>query len=172
MLPLSERMQVSHLPARQTESVPCFPAGTSPCLPILILKTFIRQCFQTRKSCPANHIMFCLKKSAKPHPDRRKKPMQSILVKPGDLEGRVRVPLSKSLLHRALICASLAGDLSLADLGEEGLSDDIFTTKGCVHAVMAARKEQLHGHSLSGNDPVFFDCRESGSTLRFLVPLV
>jgi len=98
--------------------------------------------------------------------------MQSILVNPGDLEGRVRVPLSKSLLHRSLICASLAGDLSLADLGEEGLSDDIFTTKGCVHTVMAARLEQLHGHTLSGNDPVFFDCRESGSTLRFLVPLV
>ena len=97
--------------------------------------------------------------------------MQSILVNPGNLEGHVRVPLSKSLLHRALICASLAGDLSLADLGEEGLSDDIFATKDCVHAIMAARQKQIHGHTFSGNDPVFFDCKESGSTLRFLVPL-
>ncbi|MEI8199893.1 MAG: 3-phosphoshikimate 1-carboxyvinyltransferase [Eubacteriales bacterium] len=98
--------------------------------------------------------------------------MQSILVNPGNLEGLVRVPLSKSLLHRALICASLAGDLSLADLGGESLSDDIFATKGCVHSVIAARLDQQHGITLSGNDPVFFDCRESGSTLRFLVPLV
>lgn len=97
--------------------------------------------------------------------------MQSIHVIPGDLEGHVRVPLSKSLLHRALICASMAGDLSLADLGEDGLSDDIFATKDCVRTVLAARNEMLHGRILSGNDPVCFDCRESGSTLRFLVPL-
>ena len=98
--------------------------------------------------------------------------MQSIHVIPGDLEGHVRVPLSKSLLHRALICASMAGALSLADLGEDGLSDDIFATKDCVHIVMAARNEKLHGRIFPGNDPVCFDCRESGSTLRFLVPLV
>lgn len=98
--------------------------------------------------------------------------MQNILVSPGNLEGHVRVPLSKSLLHRALICASLTGDLSLADLGGEGLSDDIFATKDCVHAVMAARQKQIPGHTCTGDDPVFFDCKESGSTLRFLVPLV
>jgi len=97
--------------------------------------------------------------------------MQSIHVIPGDLEGHVRVPLSKSLLHRSLICASMAGDLSLADLGEDGLSDDIFATKDCVHTIIAARNEQLHGRILSANDPVYFDCAESGSTLRFLVPL-
>lgn len=97
---------------------------------------------------------------------------KSIIVRPGELKGRVRVPLSKSLLHRSLICAALAGDLSLADLGEGVLSDDIHATGECVRRVMAARKEQQHGRIFSAGDPVHFSCKESGSTLRFLIPLV
>jgi len=97
---------------------------------------------------------------------------QQICIRPGDLEGRVRVPLSKSFLHRSLICAAMAGDLSLADLGEDILSDDISATKDCMQRVMSARMEMRRGRIFSENDRIDFSCRESGSTLRFLVPLV
>jgi len=96
----------------------------------------------------------------------------SIIVQPGDLSGRVRVPLSKSLLHRSQICAAMAGDLSLASLGDSALSDDIITTRECLEKIMSIRQSQAQGRILSENDPVYFSCRESGSTLRFLVPLV
>jgi len=97
---------------------------------------------------------------------------QQICIRPGDLEGRVRVPLSKSFLHRSLICAAMAGDLSLADLGEDILSDDISATKDCMQRVMSARMEMRCGRIFSENARIDFSCRESGSTLRFLVPLV
>jgi len=96
----------------------------------------------------------------------------SIIVLPGNLTGPVRVPLSKSLLHRSLICAAMAGDLTLSDLGSGVLSDDINTTKECLSTIISARVELGHGRVFSSDDPVTFSCRESGSTLRFLVPLV
>ena len=99
--------------------------------------------------------------------------MQSdIMIQPCDLEGRVQVPLSKSLLHRSLICAAMAGDLSLADLGEGVLSDDITATRECLESVLSVMRDVKLGRILSENDPVYFSCKESGSTLRFLVPLV
>jgi len=97
---------------------------------------------------------------------------QSIVVRPGDLVGRVRVPLSKSLLHRSLICAAMAGDLSLSDPGEAALSDDIRTTRECLGSIMSARHEQKLGRIFADSEPIDFSCKESGSTLRFMVPLV
>ena len=65
-----------------------------------------------------------------------------IVIQPCDLEGRVQVPLSKSLLHRSLICAAMAGDLSLADLGEGVLSDDITATKECLENLLPVMRDQ------------------------------
>ena len=63
---------------------------------------------------------------------------KDMTVRPSLLEGTVRVPLSKSLLHRSLICSALAGDMSLADLGDGPLSDDITVTRECLAAIMEA----------------------------------
>jgi 3-phosphoshikimate 1-carboxyvinyltransferase len=68
--------------------------------------------------------------------------------------GVVTVPPSKSVYHRVLICRALAGmPVEIPDV-----SDDIDATARCLSAY------------LSGGETL--DCGESGSTLRFLVPLM
>lgn len=90
-------------------------------------------------------------------------------VSPGLLNGRVSVPLSKSILHRALICAMFAGDISLADIGSDALSDDISATRECLQNLIV-RKSSQDG-TIHAAAPLHLSCKESGSTLRFLVPL-
>jgi len=71
------------------------------------------------------------------------------------------VPASKSLLHRGLFCAALAGDLSLCPLPpDDELSDDIRATLACA--------KQLNVR----NSQLTFDCHESGTTLRLLIPIL
>lgn len=86
-------------------------------------------------------------------------------IVPGPLAGKVEVPQSKSMAHRALIMAFLSGDLALASIDEQYVSDDIAATRAALLKLQEAKKTQ-------GEDPIEIDCKESGSTLRFLIPLV
>jgi 3-phosphoshikimate 1-carboxyvinyltransferase len=61
----------------------------------------------------------------------------------------------------------MAGDLTLADLGDSILSDDILATKDCVERIAAELEDPLSGE----NNCLLLSCKESGSTLRFIVPL-
>lgn len=97
---------------------------------------------------------------------------KDMTVRPSLLEGTVRVPLSKSLLHRALICSALAGDISLADLGDGPLSDDITVTRECLSAMIEAAAEKKQGRVFEDKDALDLYCGESGSTLRFLIPIL
>ena len=76
-----------------------------------------------------------------------------ITVFPTKLTGCVRVPTSKSMGHRIMICRYLAG----GSISTEGLdvSDDIMATEA----------------ALAGLAKGVCDCGESGSTLRFIVPV-
>lgn len=85
--------------------------------------------------------------------------MSSVRIQPSTLCGKVTVPLSKSAAHRAILCAALAGQKNILPPGET-LSDDLLATQGAVQCLLSA-----------GNEPAVLDCRESGSTLRFLIPL-
>ena len=85
--------------------------------------------------------------------------MPSIEIIPAKLAGEVRVPASKSLLHRGVFCAALAGDPALCALPpDDEISNDIRASIACAAAIRRA------GAS--------FDCRESGTTLRLLVPIL
>lgn len=83
--------------------------------------------------------------------------MADLLVRPGILSGDLAVPPSKSMAHRAAICSALAGDIRLAGLSGEEMSKDIETTIEAMQSL------------LGGGTELF--CSESGSTLRFLIPL-
>lgn len=96
-------------------------------------------------------------------------------IKPGQRSGSVRVPSSKSQAHRALIVAALAEDET--DIICDGISRDIEATVNCLNALGA--RINIHGGVIS----VFpirkvpggvcrLECGESGSTLRFMLPLV
>lgn len=88
--------------------------------------------------------------------------------------GTIKAPSSKSMAHRLLICASMADGVSKI----HGISDceDVLATLDCLSA-MGIKYEKcketitLYGKKLQ--DRVIesnLKCRESGSTLRFLIP--
>ena len=88
--------------------------------------------------------------------------------------GRINLPPSKSYTHRALLAATLANGTSI--LSPYRMSDDILATQEAISS--------LGAHCLSGNrclavtggrfrkKPHTIFCRESGSTLRFLIPVL
>ena len=81
-----------------------------------------------------------------------------LTITPSRLSGPVAPPPSKSQAHRYLIAAALAGGGStIRNLAD---SQDIRATRRCLAAL----------HADGGGLPVF-DCGESGSTLRFLIPI-
>ena len=89
--------------------------------------------------------------------------------------GTVEAPPSKSMAHRLLICACLAKGRSV--IKNIAYSNDILATLDCLET-LGARCER-------GDDYVVVDgidvhsfipsgvlrCRESGSTLRFMIPV-
>ena len=77
--------------------------------------------------------------------------------------GVIEMPPSKSIAHRAAICSALAGQLDSRYLNEDGVCMDVAATIRCVRAIMAAGQ--------GGGTHVLLDCGESGSTLRFLIPV-
>ena len=89
----------------------------------------------------------------------------------GGLNGSVKAPPSKSMAHRALICACLAGSGSVANLA---LSEDISATLSCMRALGARVSSEGNTVRIHGFEPcreAVLDCGESGSTLRFLLPV-
>ena len=92
---------------------------------------------------------------------------------PSAAKGIIAAPPSKSAAHRDIICACLADGKSIIE--NMGYSEDILATIDCMRALGAdiIQKE----NSIEICRPAFrknsaeLSCRESGSTLRFLIPL-
>ena len=98
-----------------------------------------------------------------------------VKIYPSKVHGTVAIPSSKSMAHRALICASLAKGCST--LSGITPSKDIEATISCMQA-LGAKIEQVednyivHGTNLQVQvQNILCDCHESGSTLRFLIPV-
>lgn len=107
----------------------------------------------------------------------------NITVHPGPLGGELDAPSSKSEAHRALICAAFAPGTT--DLACSTTSADIDATVSCLESLGARvartragfRVRPVPGSSATDNLPepardATLDCGESGSTLRFLLPVV
>ena len=103
--------------------------------------------------------------------------MMNVTIRPGMLAGRVTPPPSKSQAHRLLLCAALAGGESIVD--NVAFSQDILATLGCMKALGAAWEQTAQGQvKITGaacesqmEKLPRLDCGESGSTLRFLIPV-
>ena len=96
-------------------------------------------------------------------------------ILPGARTGEVHIPASKSQAHRMLLCAAM-GENEVT-LRCRGLSKDILATVACLKALGAsvdAEGEVLHLRPVSAPPTglCLLPCGESGSTLRFLLPLV
>ena len=97
-----------------------------------------------------------------------------VCIKPCTLRGSVTAPPSKSMGHRLMICAALADGISTL----RGISDsqDMLATLDCLTALGAAPSQSgttltLRGATAPTAGEVTLPCRESGSTLRFLIPV-
>ena len=93
---------------------------------------------------------------------------------PSTPSGAVPAPPSKSMAHRLLICAGLANGVSRV-AGIAG-SEDVSATLDCLAALGAKIALENGVATVRGTDPrkmtdAFLPCRESGSTLRFFLPL-
>ncbi len=96
-------------------------------------------------------------------------------VYPGCPKGQISIPPSKSMAHRAIICASLAEGKS--EIKNIAYSDDIMTTIEAMRlwgAQITCFPDHLWITGTAGRFPqeeFVVDCHESGSTLRFLIPI-
>ncbi|HEX3026696.1 MAG TPA: 3-phosphoshikimate 1-carboxyvinyltransferase [Clostridia bacterium] len=100
--------------------------------------------------------------------------MANIILMPGGLDGRVTPPPSKSAAHRAIICASLSSGKSI--LKPFFLCDDMSATIRAMRALGAEiqvqnRELSVDGSSTFERKDTTVDCGESGSTLRFTIPV-
>jgi len=95
-------------------------------------------------------------------------------IRPGIIEGKIRIPGSKSIGHRMLILAALSeGKTVLENLP---MNEDIRATMDCLKAFGADICEVGNRVTVEKNagkllrKERILPCRESGSTLRFLIP--
>lgn len=107
--------------------------------------------------------------------------MTSLKVYPGPLNGRIFSQPSKSMAHRAMICAALADGTSFID--NVVLSDDISATLGAISAIGADTKVRdstvykgrksvtIESRGQINLRAKEIDCGESGSTARFILPI-
>ena len=95
-------------------------------------------------------------------------------MSPGPRTGAVQIPASKSQAHRMLICAALSKAPSRLVL--DGFSADIEATVQCLEALGAQLTQETAGLLITpiGARPANakLDVGESGSTLRFLLPVL
>ena len=93
---------------------------------------------------------------------------------PALLAGEAEAPASKSEAHRLMICAGLtAGETTLTGYMD---SADMAATRRCLRALGASTERgedwlTLRGRARKPAKLPVLDCGESGSTLRFFVPI-
>ena len=96
-----------------------------------------------------------------------------ITIQPGTLSGIVRAIPSKSQAHRLMICAAFSDRSTNLECPQTNA--DIEATARCLNALGAKIKRTDDGYQItpvkSPPTTAVLDCGESGSTLRFLLPV-
>lgn len=104
----------------------------------------------------------------------------NVTISPRKLHGAITPPPSKSQAHRLIMAAALADGESI--ISNVAFSQDILATLSCMERLGASWEKlnestiRVQGicasrlHPRTGELP-HFDCGESGSTLRFLIPI-
>lgn len=99
----------------------------------------------------------------------------NVTITPSKASGEIKAPSSKSYAHRLLIGAALADGQSV--ISDIGLNDDITATISCLKEMGAnieidGTTAVVDGIMLTEKrKKLSLFCNESGSTLRFLIPL-
>ena len=97
----------------------------------------------------------------------------NITIYPGKLNGTIDAITSKAFAHRAIICACLAeGESRIKNVN---FCDDVKSTINALREIVTIKRignDLIIKGGISGFDKERFTIRESGSTLRFLLPLL
>lgn len=98
-------------------------------------------------------------------------------VSASKIEGEVRAIASKSVAHRYLIAAAISNKKTFVSC--HSVSEDILATVGCLAAMGAGIERCENGFGVTPIEPEKknesikrLPCNESGSTIRFLLPVV
>ncbi len=96
------------------------------------------------------------------------------IFQPCKLSGNVSAPPSKSMVHRYLIGAALSK--SKCVISGVDYSEDVLATIDCLKAfgaeiVTKNDTVEINAENFTATTDSFLPCRESGSTLRFFIPL-
>ncbi len=98
-----------------------------------------------------------------------------VKISPSECNGKVHIPPSKSMAHRAIICASLANGKST--ISNVAFSKDILATIDGMRnlgATITIYNDCLYIEGIKDFNHIKtheINCNESGSTLRFLIPI-
>ena len=96
----------------------------------------------------------------------------NVVITPKKLTGEIDAISSKSVAHRMLICAALAEGVSCLQIDTTSL--DIEATVSALRSLGAEITIDGNTYTVTpvkDKNDAFVDCNESGSTLRFLVPV-
>jgi len=99
----------------------------------------------------------------------------NVKITPSLLNGTVNAVSSKSMAHRLLICGALADKPTTVIIKDK--SKDIEATMNCISALGGEIKKDKRAYTVN---PIqtrvkrsrIYDCVESGSTLRFMFPII
>lgn len=100
-----------------------------------------------------------------------------VKIKPSILSGEIVIPPSKSYSHRAIISAALANGEKKSKINNLKFSVDIETTVKIMENWGAKITKKEGSLEIIGNDGKivpkknYIQCNESGSTIRFLIPV-
>ena len=103
--------------------------------------------------------------------------MSTAIIKKSALNGIVQAPSSKSFAHRIMICCALSrGKCAIKNVSS---SDDIDATIGCLSELGAKITKQGSTVFMDATDfatkncekKYTLDCKESGTTLRIMIPI-
>ncbi len=99
----------------------------------------------------------------------------TVTISPSRANGNIIAPASKSVSHRAIICAALSEESVVSGLA---FSEDITATINCIKSLGATvdfiddNTVKIKGINTKNKlENCNLDCNESGSTLRFFVPI-
>ena len=97
----------------------------------------------------------------------------NVTIYPSSLRGRIILPPSKSHVHRLLMAAAMCDEETVILC--PGENEDIQATIRCLQALNARIRREgdriIVRGPLGYSEHMALDCGESGSTLRFLLPL-
>ncbi len=100
--------------------------------------------------------------------------MNITIVTTNPRKATIQIPASKSLSHRALIASALSScDTTIHHLVDNQDTRATISAMKHLGAIFETKDDMIIAHALdsSAGDHEIVDCNESGSTLRFMIPL-